>query len=745
MKENEGKKTKGEAKKTPQKKPVKAKSASYKLIIVESPTKIKTIQKFLSSDYRVASSKGHLIDLPKSQMGIDIDNQFKPRYITIRGKGKDLKELTTQAKKAEQILLATDPDREGEAISWLLGLSLQKAISSSDSPSEVGVVSDARIKRIEFNEITETAVRNALENPREIDMDKVASQQARRILDRLVGYTISPIIQESFHSRRFSAGRVQSACLKILCDREEEIEKFKPQEFWDVSGKFENKSGKSVVCKLAKINGVNTNIRDKAAMDKVESDLAKADYLVQSVKNSERNINPRPPYITSALQRDASTRLGFRAQKTMRIAQSLYEGVNLPEGQTGLITYMRTDSTRISEEGLNMARDFLKKNFAPEYLPPTPNIYAGKKGAQDAHEAIRPTSVARTPESIKNYLDRDQYRLYELIYNRFLSSQMTPGVDNNVSLDILGKSENEYTFRFSTSAVKFDGFRAIFPMEGEKKEKAPKLVEKDKVQMMEMVKEQKFTTPPPRYTEASLILKMENSGIGRPATYVPTIGTLDKRGYIHRAGKTLKPAPLGRVVNDLVNRFFPDIVDEKFTAMMEEKLDLIAENKLDRVSMLSTFYAPFDEEVQKAKGSIEDLSHHIRVPIGRECPKCGGELYKKTGKNGIFIGCSNFASGCRYNESIPVGVCPKCGGNLYKRKSKKNRIFYGCENYSNEEIHCDFLMNLEPSAQSCPRCGSIMGQQVRKSGITHICQNLECGYVMAENTTDEASENPGTP
>lgn len=736
MKENKTVETKNKnnTKKTQNKKS----KGNYRLIVVESPTKIKTIQKFLSSDYKVTSSKGHLIDLPKSQIGVDIENGFEPRYITIRGKGKDLQDLKDKAIKAEKILLATDPDREGEAISWLLEQSIASVLLKKNLLEKESM--EERIQRIEFNEITESAVKKALENPRKIDMNRVNSQQARRILDRLVGYKISPILQDRFKSKRFSAGRVQSAALKIICDRETEIENFKPEEYWDVAGIFINTAKKKSEFKMTKINNKSFAIRNSNEMKKIEKDLLEASFSVSSLKNKERRINPKPPYITSVLQREASTRLGFRAQKTMRVAQSLYEGVTLPEGSVGLITYMRTDSVRISEEGLNMARDYIKSNFASEYLPEKPNYYAGKKGAQDAHEAIRPTGIHRSPNSIKSYLDKDQYKLYNLIYTRFLASQMSPGIDSNISIEIIGKKNDEYTFRFSSSEIKFDGFRAVFSIEQSKKEKAPSLKEGEAVNLDELIKEQKFTSPPPRYTEASLIQKMESSGIGRPATYVPTIMTLDKRNYIERKGRQLLPTKIGRVVNEQVNKFFMNIVDEKFTAGMEEKLDQIAEGDLQKVSMLSDFYGPFENDVQKASEGMDDLSHLVRIPTGKKCPECGGELYQKLGRNGFFIGCENFINGCYYSESIPVGICPKCGGKIYKKKSKKNRTFYGCENYSNEKIQCDFMMNMEPSGKTCPKCGSIMGQKVKKTEITHICQNTECGYIIEEKTVEEISE-----
>lgn len=711
----------------------KAKPKKTALVIVESPAKTKSIGKFLGGKYRVESSKGHLIDLPRSSMGIDIQNNFEPLYITIRGKGKTLGELRKAAKNSSEVLLATDPDREGEAISWHLGRAL----------SEV----NPRIRRIEFNEITKEAVLKAVEHPREIDMQRVDSQQARRVLDRLVGYEISPVLQKKFGSRRFSAGRVQSAALKILCDREAEIEKFVAEEFWEFDGFFSSSDSKArdkeVPFRLSQVEGKKTDVQSKTAADLLEQKILAAQYHLSSRKTSERRIKPLAPYITSRLQQDASTRLGFRAQKTMSIAQGLYEGVDLgKEGSVGLITYMRTDSTRISATGLEQARSYIATHFEPDYLPSTANFFGKKtENTQDAHEAIRPTDVTRSPESVEKYLDRDQFRLYALIWRRFVASQMSPGVDELVTLEI-NDTEDKFTFRYSSSRQVFPGFRAIFPLGDEKAQYVPHFNEGDALKLTAFNKQQKFTQPPPRYTEASLIKGMEESGIGRPATYVPTIGTLDKRAYIERKGRQLIPTKLGRVVNEIMAAHFPDIVDLKFTANMEEKLDSIAQGQNNWRQMLGDFYPAFHGTVERAGTEIADQTHLVRIPLDRDCPKCGHRLMQKLGKNGYFIGCSNFQGGCRFSESIPLGICPLCSGSVVKKKGKKGRGFFGCANYST--TGCEFTMLETPAKRTCPQCNSIMGQKVRKTGITLTCQNPACRHTIEETAEDSPTDSMGS-
>jgi DNA topoisomerase-1 len=709
------------------KKTIKKRNKNATLIIVESPTKIKSLTKFLGSDFRIESSKGHLIDLPKSSMGIDIAHDFTPQYITIRGKGKTLTELKRAAKSCARILLATDPDREGEAISW----HLQNALSPMNSD----------IQRIEFNEITEQAVLDAISHPRAIDQLKVNSQQARRLLDRLVGYSISPILQAKFSSRRFSAGRVQSAALKIIVDREREIEAFIPVEYWEVeaawTSSLDSKSSDKikekdleVKFKLAQIGGKKSEIGNSQAVEKIKTDCQTLKFLVSTRKSAERKTKPSAPYVTSRLQQDASNRLGFRAQKTMSVAQSLYEGVEIPEvGATGLITYMRTDSTRISQTGLDMARNYIKENFDERYLPEKPVEYSMNKTAQDAHEAIRPTDVIHTPKMLAPYLTKDQFKLYDLIWSRFVASQMTGGVDELTTLEI-SSEQDEYLFRFSEGRQVFPGFRAVFPTGETKKGYIPSFNEGDQVALAELFTEQKFTAPPPRFNEASLIRIMEESGIGRPATYVPTIGTLDKRSYIERKGRQLKPTQIGKCVNDIMQKHFPEIVDIEFTAGIEETLDEVANGRTEWKHMLRDFFTPFELVLASASENIEDMSYITRIPIGRDCPQCGNPLQKKLGKNGYFIGCSHFSGGCRYTESIPVGVCPLCAGNVVSKASKKGRKFYGCENYSTKG--CEFIMMDPPSETKCPMCASLMSQKVRKTGIVVTCQNPNCKFVLEQ-------------
>ena len=695
---------------------------SKTLVIVESPTKTKSLAKFLGKSYRIESSKGHLIDLPKSSMGIDVENDFEPRYITIRGKGKTLSELKKAAKQAKEVLLATDPDREGEAISW----HLERALLAVNE----------NIKRIEFNEITKESVLSAVADPRPIDLQRVNSQQARRLLDRLVGYSISPILQEKFGSKRFSAGRVQSAALSIICAREKEIEVFKSKEYWEVEGTFNKEGGKkkdsTVIFKLAQVNKKKPDIGSQEEVDSLESEIRDLGFKVSKRKTSSRTIKPPAPYITSKLQQEASTRLGFRAQKTMSVAQGLYEGVELESGQTGLITYMRTDSSRISDAGLTMVRDYIKENFDEDYLPENPHQYGNKKAAQDAHEAIRPTDVRRTPQSVAAHLSKDGLKLYTLIWSRFVASQMTPGQDELVTIEIYGEKENSYMFRFSASSQKFAGFRKVFASGEAKNSYIPAFHEGESLNLLELEKIQKFTQPPPRYTEASLIKIMEESGIGRPATYVPTLITLDKRSYIERKGRQIIPTTLGRIVNDLMVDHFPDIVNLTFTSGMEEKLDRIAEGAQDWRRMLGDFFNPFKNDLVKASETMSDHSHLVRIPIDRDCPQCEEPLLKKLGKNGYFIGCSAFAQGCRYNESIPLGTCPLCGGNVVRKKSKKGRNFYGCEKFA--ETGCEFTMLDKPATKQCRKCNSIMGQKVRKNGILLTCQNTECKFQEEEVT-----------
>ena len=707
----------------------KNKKTDKKLVIVESPAKTKTLAKFLGKEYRIESSKGHLIDLPKSSMGVDVDNKFEPRYITIRGKGSILSDLKKAAKSCSEILLATDPDREGEAISW----HLEQAFLSLNK----------NVKRIEFNEITEDAVLEAVRTPRAIDTSKVNSQQARRILDRLVGYSISPLLQEKFGSKHFSAGRVQSVTLKLICEREDQIDKFNPIEYWEFFAGFNSDSQKKNQDKLdfqlAQIDRKKVLISNGTEAQAHEENINQATFNCTSRIVRERKVNPPEPFITSRLQQDSANRLGFRAQKTMSLAQKLYEGVEMGDGTVGLITYMRTDSKRISDSGLQMARVYIAENYDKEYLPETSNVYdkGNKKQTQDAHEAIRPTSVKRTPEMMSRYLGKDELKLYTLIWSRFVGSQMTAGKDETITLNVDGEHKQTYTFKISGSATKFPGFRKVYNQAGGKKSNpVPNFKANEKLALVRLDKKQKFTQPPPRFSESGLIRAMEETGIGRPATYASTLGTLDKRAYIERRGRQLAPTTLGKVVNMMLVKHFPDIVNIQFTAEMEEKLDEIASGDVEWRSMLQAFYVPFQSEMKKASETMEEQKHYAREPLGRECPDCGNELYKKLGKNGYFIGCSNFIGGCRYTESIPFGECPVCEpGKVVKKKSQKGRVFYACSEYQNTS--CEFVMLEPPAKRTCPRCNSIMSQKVKKSGATLTCQNAKCGFQFVENAEVE--------
>ena len=708
----------------------KPKPKKKKLVIVESPTKTRSLSQFLGDDYEITSSKGHLIDLPKSRMGIDIDNNFEPHYMTIRGKGKTLAELRKSAKRVIEVILATDPDREGEAISWHLA----RVLSAQNQ----------NIKRIEFNEITKEAVIKAIENPREINMEKVNSQQARRLLDRLVGYSISPILQEKFGSRRFSAGRVQSVALRILCEREDEIEKFRPKEYWEFESFWNNSSEKKnnekTAFKLVQIDKQKIDIGSKEEAQEIEKKIRTADFKLLSKKESLRKTNPTAPYTTSKLQQESSSRLGFRAQKTMFVAQSLYEGMPLASGETaGLVTYIRTDSNRISDIALEACRKFIRENYSKDHLPSKPNSYASAKRAQDAHEAIRPTDVYRTPDSIKQYLNLEQYKLYKLIWQKFVASQMTPSVDAQSTLEIKNnkgpKVKEEFLFRLTESREIFSGFRDAFPREKTEKKIIPDFKEGEPLKLIALNKYQKFTQPPPRYTEAGLIKVMEESGIGRPATYAPIINVLDKRSYIVRKGRQLNPTKLGRVVDEMMIKHFTDIVDIQFTANMEEKLDEIAEGNNDWQKMLSDFFLPFKVVVDHASKSMESKIDLVRIPLNKKCPSCEeGMLMKKLGKNGFFIGCDRFQKGCRYTESITLGTCPLCKGSVVKKKSKKGRNFYACSNYAS--IGCEFVMVNQPASKTCPMCNSIMGEKIRKHDITLTCQNKECNFTTTESSQE---------
>ena len=680
------------------------------LVIVESPSKAKTINKYLGKDYIISSSMGHIIDLPKSRLAIDIENNFNPEYITIRGKAKILNDLKKKAKTAKMVLLATDPDREGEAISWHLHNSLSK-----NCPN---------IKRIEFNEITESAIKEAVKHPRDINIELVNAQQARRVLDRIVGYFISPILWRKV-KKGLSAGRVQSVALKVICEREKEIDAFVPEEYWDISADLKAGNAAMNAVLYAK-NGEKLKITDKEAADKTKDDLEKAKFIVESVSTKDRKRNPLPPYITSKLQQDAANRLGFTSSKTMMVAQQLYEGIPLgTEGPVGLITYMRTDSLRISETAINAVRQFISDKYSSEYLPASPNQYQNKKGAQDAHEAIRPSDVLRDPEKIKEFLTKDQYKLYSLIWKRFVSSQMTPEKSELISAVI---KADEYELRASASKTIFDGFTVLEKEEKSKKNTLPKISEGDILALDKINSEQHFTSPPPRFNDASLVKFLEESGIGRPSTYAPTINTLIKRYYIVRSGRQLVPTVLGKLVNGLIIENFKDLVSVDFTAEMEAKLDGVEEKKYEWHKMIADFFTPFSKTVEEAEKQIADHKGSLDEKTDEVCEKCGKPMLKKLGKFGYFLACSGFPE-CRNSKSLPLGKCPKdnCDGSVVKRSSKKGRPFYSCSNYPD----CDFITRETPSDKHCPKCGKLLfSKRIKNKGVKLSCLNEKCGYTL---------------
>ncbi len=678
------------------------------LVIVESPSKAKTIHKYLGDDYIISSSVGHIIDLPKSRLAIDVSNNFKPEYITIRGKAKILNELKKQASSTSRVLLATDPDREGEAISWHLSNAL------SDKNGD--------IKRIEFNEITENAVKEAVSHPRDINMDLVNAQQARRILDRIVGYYISPILWKKV-KKGLSAGRVQSVALKVICDREREIDNFNPEEYWTVDAELVH-SGKKFRAQLSAFRNEKIRIRNKGEVDRVLEYLKDKTMTVRDVKEQERKRKPSAPFITSRLQQDAANRLGFTSQKTMIIAQQLYEGIDIhDEGPTGLITYMRTDSTRVAESAIAAVRKYVLDAFDAEYLPEKPNVYSNKKGAQDAHEAVRPTDVFRTPESIKLDLTRDQFKLYDLIWRRFVSSQMTPELSEVTTVSI---EAGDYLFRANGSRILFKGFTAIDKTDRTERSTLPALSAGDVVTVTEFFPEQHFTTPPPRYNDASLVKFLEESGIGRPSTYAPTINTLVKRYYVTRSGKQLVPTVLGKLVNDIMGKHFTSLVSIDFTANMEDRLDHIEDAKTDWVGMLTEFYSPFKETVDKAENNIEEMKGILDVETDITCEQCGRKMVKKLGKYGFFLACPGFPE-CRNSKPLPLGKCPRCDGDVIKRSSKKGRggTFCACTNYP----ACEFFTRDNPAEKPCPRCGKLLFKKLIKGkGEKLICLNESCHY-----------------
>ncbi|MDR9791875.1 type I DNA topoisomerase [Aeribacillus pallidus] len=682
------------------------------LVIVESPAKAKTIEKYLGKKYTVKASMGHVRDLPKSQMGVDIEHNFQPKYITIRGKGPVLKELKNAAKKAKKVFLAADPDREGEAIAWHLAQSL-----------DIDIQSDCRVV---FNEITKDAIKDSFKSPRAINMDLVDAQQARRVLDRLVGYNISPILWKKV-KKGLSAGRVQSVAVRLIIDRENEIKHFKPEEYWTINGDF-LKGTESFEAAFWGVEGKKKELKTEEDVKQVLQKVIGNEFPVTKVTKKERRRNPAPPFTTSSLQQEAARKLNFRAKKTMMVAQQLYEGIDLgKEGTVGLITYMRTDSTRISDTAKSEAISYIEKMFGSEYVQAKTRGSQKSGNVQDAHEAIRPTSAFRNPDGIKDFLTKDQYKLYKLIWERFIASQMSPAVMDTMSVDL---ENNGVMFRANGSKIKFHGFMKVY-VEGtddQEEDKSnrllPDLQEGDKIFSKDLKPEQHFTQPPPRYTEARLVKTLEELGIGRPSTYAPTLDTIQRRGYVALENKRFVPTELGQIVHELMMEFFPEILDVEFTAKMEHDLDDIEEGKVNWVKIIDEFYHDFSKNVKKAENEMEKVEIKDEY-AGVKCEKCGSEMVYKMGRYGKFLACSNFPD-CRNTKPIlkEIGLkCPKCHeGNIVERKSKRRRVFYGCDRYP----ECDFISWEKPVERKCPKCGEILVEKRLKKGVQVQCSS--CDY-----------------
>ncbi|MDQ0214313.1 DNA topoisomerase-1 [Oikeobacillus pervagus] len=681
------------------------------LVIVESPAKAKTIERYLGKKYKVKASMGHIRDLPKSQMGVNVEENYEPKYITIRGKGPVLKELKTAAKKAKKIYLAADPDREGEAIAWHLAHSLGLDIHSN--------------VRVVFNEITKDAIKESFKHPRAINMNLVDAQQARRILDRLVGYNISPLLWKKV-KKGLSAGRVQSVALRLIIDREKEIQSFQPEEYWTIESTF-TKNAETFQANFYGSKGKKQELKTEEEVKKVLSQLQGQEFEVSSVTKRERKRNPAPPFTTSSLQQEAARKLNFRAKKTMMLAQQLYEGIELgKEGTVGLITYMRTDSTRISDVALKEASEYVSTTYGKEYIRVEQMKEKKQTNAQDAHEAIRPTSSLRSPNMMKEFLSKDQLRLYKLIWERFIASQMAPAIMDTMSVDLLN---NEIVFRASGSTIKFPGFMKVY-VEGsddgkeEKENMLPDLQKGDKVSSEKINPKQHFTQPPPRYTEARLVKTLEELGIGRPSTYAPTLDTIQKRGYVSLDNKRFIPTELGGIVHELMMEFFSSVINVEFTAKMEKDLDEIEEGKIEWIQVIDEFYKGFEKHLTKAEKEMQEVEIKDEY-AGVDCEHCGHPMVFKMGRYGKFMACSNFPD-CRNTKPIvkEIGVkCPKCNeGNIIERKSKKRRIFYGCDRYP----ECDFLSWDKPIERKCPKCESLLVEKKLKKGVQVQC--TECDY-----------------
>lgn len=753
------------------------------LVIVESPAKAKTINKILGKDYHVTACYGHIRDLPEKELGVDLKNGFEPKYETTSSRSKVVKELSSLAKDSQQVYLATDPDREGEAICWHLAELLRKR--------------NGTIRRILFNEITPQAVRQAIQHPMEINQNLVNAQQARRILDRLVGYKISPLLWRRVKGSS-SAGRVQSVALRLICEREQEIRAFVPIEYWTIEGLFEDEKKISLKAGLysvdgqkvlrgeseEKANGEKENglrIENEAQAKELLEAITSAKYHIASIEQKPKTRRPSPPYITSTLQQDAARKLGYTGDRTMKIAQTLYEGVDIDDETVGLITYMRTDSTRIAEDALNSVRTFIDQSYGKDYLPGSPTIYKVSKAAQDAHEAIRPTQVERTPESLKKYLTRDQLKLYQLIWRRYVACQMTPARYRTTTIEI---KDNRFVFRAVGSVLEFDGFTRVYQLEDDKDQSLPALSEGEKLNLLEVEKNQHFTRPPARYNDASLIKELEERGIGRPSTYASIVKTIVDRKYVAREEKRFRPTELGELLNQILIDNFPNIMDVGFTAHVEEQLDKIEEGQEDWKKILKDFYDPFEETLKKAESGItsslrdmEEVSEETCGNCGKQlvkkwgrngwflacpgypeckftknlsenevektdekCPECGEPMVIKTGRTGRFLACSGYPN-CKNTQPLSIGVrCPKegCTGNVVERRSKRGKVFFGCSRYP----QCDFVSWYRPINEKCPVCGSsyLFFKVTKRDGPHKQCPDKNCKY---KEQVEEDSEVAG--
>ncbi len=695
--------------------------AKTNLVIVESPAKARTIEKYLGPDYHVVASMGHLRDLPKSTMGVDIENGFEPDYQPVKGREDIIEDLQKKAHEANLVYLATDPDREGEAISWHL--------------KEMLELPDEKARRVTFNEITKKVVNESIQSPRDIDSDLVDAQQARRILDRIVGYKLSPLLWRKVR-RGLSAGRVQSVATRMVVDRENEIKSFTSEEYWllDVFLERLEKDG-GFVARFYGNEEKKLELNSEEEVEKVVDEVSKSEFSIKSVKRGEKQRSPAPPFITSTLQQEASRRLGMTPRRTMSVAQQLYEGIDISgEGTVGIITYMRTDSLRLSDDATKAAADFIKSRYGEQYYPGKPRVFKKKSGAQDAHEAIRPSNVYFTPESIKKDLSPDQYRLYRLIWGRFTASQMSNAVYDSVTIDAVSAG---YVFRANHSEIKFSGYTAVYeekPDEepAERQKKLPDLSEGEKMRLEKVEKEQQFTQPPSRYTEATLIRAMEEKGIGRPSTYAPTISTISSREYVVKEGKHLKPTVLGEVITGLMEERFPDIVDLKFTARMEDTLDSVEEGKRDWKDVLGDFYEGFDKALNDAEKALE--GQHIKIPVelsDEYCDKCGKQMVIKSGRFGRFLACPAYPD-CDFTKPIVIempGKCPKCGSRILKRTSKKGYTYYACERGAD----CGFMTWDVPVKDVCPECGKSMFKLSGRGRKTPFCVNEQCTAFLPED------------